>query len=147
MPWTPMFMLIMSLEQASLRFSTDQYCHHFFTISLLLPCNSSVFLLYCSLWCYSFLQTKSPGVKSIISKASGSKADLLVEPGDKVSFGDLFLEVGMTMLVSLNLLFVRIYECAVLMVDYRLWYQRFKKEIYDFVFINNNLKICNFIDN
>ncbi|KAB5521317.1 hypothetical protein DKX38_025636 [Salix brachista] len=62
------------------------------------------------------IKTKSPGVKSIISKASGSKADLLVEPGDKVSFGDLFLEVGMTMLVSLNLLFVRIYECAVLMV-------------------------------
>lgn len=96
------------------------------------------------------MQTKSPGVKSIISKASGSKADILVEPGDKVSFGDLFLEVGMMMLVSLNLLFVRIYECAVLMVsysynkamiymvDYRLGYLRFHKEIYDFVFINNN---------
>ncbi|KAJ6753930.1 PERSULFIDE DIOXYGENASE ETHE1 [Salix purpurea] len=42
------------------------------------------------------IKTKSPGVKSIISKASGSKADLLVEPGDKVSFGDLFLEVRAT---------------------------------------------------
>ncbi|KAF9666639.1 hypothetical protein SADUNF_Sadunf16G0249800 [Salix dunnii] len=60
------------------------------------------------------IKTKSPGVKSIISKASGSKADLLVEPGDKVSFGDLFLEV--TMLFLLNLLFARIYEGAVLMV-------------------------------
>lgn len=42
------------------------------------------------------IKTKSPGVKSIISKASGSKADILVEPGDKVSFGDLFLEVRAT---------------------------------------------------
>ncbi|XP_061962944.1 persulfide dioxygenase ETHE1 homolog, mitochondrial [Populus nigra] len=42
------------------------------------------------------IKTKSPGVKSIISKASGSKADVLVEPGDKVSFGDLFLEVRAT---------------------------------------------------
>lgn len=39
------------------------------------------------------MQSKVPGVKSIISKASGSKADLHVEHGDKVSFGDLFLEV------------------------------------------------------
>lgn len=40
-----------------------------------------------------FLQTKVPGVKSIISKMSKSKADLLVENGDKIYFGDLYLEV------------------------------------------------------
>lgn len=39
------------------------------------------------------LQGKVPGVKSIISKASNAKADLFVEPGDKICFGDLFLEV------------------------------------------------------
>ncbi|XP_052485850.1 persulfide dioxygenase ETHE1 homolog, mitochondrial isoform X3 [Gossypium raimondii] len=39
---------------------------------------------------------KVPGVKSVISKASGSKADVFVEPGDKISFGDLFLEVRAT---------------------------------------------------
>jgi sulfur dioxygenase len=39
------------------------------------------------------LKTKAPGVKSVISKRSGSKADIFVEPGDKVVFGDLFLEV------------------------------------------------------
>ena len=38
-----------------------------------------------------------PGVKSVISKASGSKADVFVEPGDKIPFGNLFLEVGMCM--------------------------------------------------
>ncbi|KAL6570732.1 Polypeptide N-acetylgalactosaminyltransferase 3 [Orobanche gracilis] len=42
------------------------------------------------------LKSKSPGVLSIISKASNAKADLLVEPGDKISFGDLFLEVRAT---------------------------------------------------
>lgn len=42
------------------------------------------------------IKSKVPGVKSIISKASGSKADLHVEHGDKVSFGDLFLEVRAT---------------------------------------------------
>uniref|UniRef100_A0A7N0TDU4 persulfide dioxygenase n=1 Tax=Kalanchoe fedtschenkoi TaxID=63787 RepID=A0A7N0TDU4_KALFE len=42
------------------------------------------------------LKTKIPGVKSVISKASGSKADLLVEPGDRIYFGDLFLEVRAT---------------------------------------------------
>lgn len=42
------------------------------------------------------IKTKVPGVKSIISKASGSKADLLIEPGEKVYFGDLFLEVRAT---------------------------------------------------
>lgn len=42
------------------------------------------------------LKSKVPGVKSIISKASNAKADLFVEPGDKISFGDLFLEVRAT---------------------------------------------------
>lgn len=40
-----------------------------------------------------FHQSKVPGVKSIISKSSNSKADLLVEAGDKIYFGDLYLEV------------------------------------------------------
>ncbi|CAK9147992.1 unnamed protein product [Ilex paraguariensis] len=42
------------------------------------------------------IKTKVPGVKSIISKASDAKADLVVEPGDKICFGDLFLEVCAT---------------------------------------------------
>ncbi|XP_057540299.1 persulfide dioxygenase ETHE1 homolog, mitochondrial [Amaranthus tricolor] len=42
------------------------------------------------------LKNKAPGVKSVISKASNAKADLLVEPGDKVFVGDLFLEVRPT---------------------------------------------------
>lgn len=42
------------------------------------------------------IKTKVPGVKSVISKASGSKADVFLEPGDKVSFGNLFLEVRAT---------------------------------------------------
>ncbi|CAK9151764.1 unnamed protein product [Ilex paraguariensis] len=42
------------------------------------------------------IKTKVPGVKSIISKASDAKADLVVEPGDKICFGDLFLEVRAT---------------------------------------------------
>ncbi|XP_042022189.1 persulfide dioxygenase ETHE1 homolog, mitochondrial-like isoform X2 [Salvia splendens] len=42
------------------------------------------------------LKSKAPGVKSIISKASQAKADLFVEPGDKICFGDLFLEVRAT---------------------------------------------------
>ncbi|KAJ7948846.1 persulfide dioxygenase ETHE1-like, mitochondrial-like [Quillaja saponaria] len=42
------------------------------------------------------IKGKVPGVKSVISKASGSKADLLVEQGDKIYFGDLFLEVRST---------------------------------------------------
>lgn len=42
---------------------------------------------------FLFVQIKAPGVKSIISKMSNSKADLLVENGDKIYFGDLFLEV------------------------------------------------------
>ncbi|RXH90298.1 hypothetical protein DVH24_032655 [Malus domestica] len=42
------------------------------------------------------IKTKLPGVKSVISKASKSKADLLIEAGDKIYFGDLFLEVRVT---------------------------------------------------
>jgi len=34
-----------------------------------------------------------PGVKSVISKASQAKADHVVEAGDKIYFGNLFLEV------------------------------------------------------
>ncbi|XP_027774251.1 persulfide dioxygenase ETHE1 homolog, mitochondrial isoform X1 [Solanum pennellii] len=40
--------------------------------------------------------TKFPGVRSIISKASNAKADIFVEPGDKIYFGDIFLEVRAT---------------------------------------------------
>ncbi|GER53368.1 hydroxyacylglutathione hydrolase [Striga asiatica] len=42
------------------------------------------------------LKSKYPGVKSIISKASNASADLFVEPGDRICFGDLFLEVRAT---------------------------------------------------
>ncbi|CAA0816272.1 Persulfide dioxygenase ETHE1 homolog-mitochondrial [Striga hermonthica] len=42
------------------------------------------------------LKSKYPGVKSIISKASNARADLFVEPGDRICFGDLFLEVRAT---------------------------------------------------
>ncbi|XP_042477217.1 persulfide dioxygenase ETHE1 homolog, mitochondrial [Macadamia integrifolia] len=42
------------------------------------------------------LKGKIPGLKSIISKASNSKADLLIEHGDKIYFGNLFLEVRAT---------------------------------------------------
>ncbi|EPS72813.1 hypothetical protein M569_01941, partial [Genlisea aurea] len=42
------------------------------------------------------LKSKLPGAKSIISKASGAEADLFVEHGDKIPFGDLFLEVRST---------------------------------------------------
>ncbi|KAJ4975307.1 hypothetical protein NE237_000413 [Protea cynaroides] len=42
------------------------------------------------------IKGKVPGVKSIISKASNSKADLPVEHGDKIYFGNLFLEVRAT---------------------------------------------------
>ncbi|CAK7346655.1 unnamed protein product [Dovyalis caffra] len=42
------------------------------------------------------IKTKVPSVKSIISKASKSKADVLVEDGDKIHFGDIFLEVRAT---------------------------------------------------
>ncbi|XP_021835870.1 persulfide dioxygenase ETHE1 homolog, mitochondrial [Spinacia oleracea] len=42
------------------------------------------------------LKSKVPGVKSVISKASNAKADILVESGDKIFVGDLFLEVRPT---------------------------------------------------
>ncbi|OVA13253.1 Beta-lactamase-like [Macleaya cordata] len=42
------------------------------------------------------LKGKVPGVKSIISKASNSKADLFVDHGDKIHIGNLFLEVRAT---------------------------------------------------
>ncbi|XP_072974499.1 persulfide dioxygenase ETHE1 homolog, mitochondrial-like [Typha angustifolia] len=42
------------------------------------------------------LKGKMPGVKSVISKASTAKADHVVEHGDKVYFGNLFLEVRAT---------------------------------------------------
>lgn len=61
-----------------------------------IACESDVLFLHGLIGaclCTCLLQSKVPGAKSIISKASGSKADLHVEHGDKVSFGDLFLEV------------------------------------------------------
>lgn len=42
------------------------------------------------------IKSKVPGIKSIISKASKAAADLFVEHGDKIHFGDLFLEVRAT---------------------------------------------------
>ncbi|KAL2331238.1 hypothetical protein Fmac_018819 [Flemingia macrophylla] len=42
------------------------------------------------------IKSKVPDVKSVISKASGATADLYVEPGDKVYFGNLFLEIRAT---------------------------------------------------
>ncbi|OAE33262.1 hypothetical protein AXG93_1200s1240 [Marchantia polymorpha subsp. ruderalis] len=42
------------------------------------------------------LKTKLPGVQSLISKASGAKADHYVEHGDKIQFGSLYLEVRAT---------------------------------------------------
>ncbi|RDX64888.1 Persulfide dioxygenase ETHE1-like, mitochondrial [Mucuna pruriens] len=42
------------------------------------------------------IKSKVPYVKSVISKASGASADFYVEPGDKIHFGDLFLEVRAT---------------------------------------------------
>ncbi|KAK9674247.1 hypothetical protein RND81_12G220800 [Saponaria officinalis] len=42
------------------------------------------------------LKTKSPGVKSVISRASNAQADLLVGPDDKICLGDLVLEVRPT---------------------------------------------------
>lgn len=40
-----------------------------------------------------FEQGKVAGVELVISKASGSKADVLTESGDKIHFGGLSLEV------------------------------------------------------
>lgn len=42
------------------------------------------------------IKSKVPEVKSVISKASGAKADVLIEHGDKIYFGDLFLETRAT---------------------------------------------------
>lgn len=42
------------------------------------------------------IKSKVPGVKSIISKASNASADVFIEPGEKIYFGDLFLEVRAT---------------------------------------------------
>ncbi|KAH0464029.1 hypothetical protein IEQ34_006815 [Dendrobium chrysotoxum] len=42
------------------------------------------------------IKIKVPGVQSVISKASNAKADHLVEQGDKINFGDLYLEVRAT---------------------------------------------------
>ncbi|XP_010918908.1 persulfide dioxygenase ETHE1 homolog, mitochondrial [Elaeis guineensis] len=42
------------------------------------------------------IKGKMPGVKSVISKSSNAKADLLVEHGDNIYFGNLFLEVRAT---------------------------------------------------
>lgn len=42
------------------------------------------------------LKSKVPGLQSIISKASNAKSDLFVEPGDRIRYGDLFLEVRAT---------------------------------------------------
>ncbi|CAL4962174.1 unnamed protein product [Urochloa decumbens] len=42
------------------------------------------------------IKTKLPGVKSVISRASGAKADHFVDHGDKIHFGNLFLEVRAT---------------------------------------------------
>lgn len=42
------------------------------------------------------IKTKLPGVKSVISKTSEAKADHFVDHGDKIHFGNLFLEVRAT---------------------------------------------------
>lgn len=42
------------------------------------------------------MKSKAPGVKSVISRASNAKADIHVESGDKISVGDLYLEVRST---------------------------------------------------
>lgn len=53
------------------------------------------FVLFGNTWSAvgMYLQTKLSGVKSVISKASGAKADHFIEHGDKIYFGNLFLEV------------------------------------------------------
>uniref|UniRef100_A0A0E0JM58 persulfide dioxygenase n=1 Tax=Oryza punctata TaxID=4537 RepID=A0A0E0JM58_ORYPU len=42
------------------------------------------------------IKTKLPGVKSVIAKASKAKGDHFIEHGDKLYFGNLFLEVRST---------------------------------------------------
>ncbi|KAH7520977.1 hypothetical protein FEM48_Zijuj08G0202800 [Ziziphus jujuba var. spinosa] len=53
------------------------------------------------------IKTKVPGVKSVISEASKSKADLLIQAGDKIYFGDLILEVGPKQLVTYIISFLQ----------------------------------------
>lgn len=43
-----------------------------------------------------FIKSKMPGVKSVISKASQATADHVIEHGDRIYFGNLFLEVRAT---------------------------------------------------
>lgn len=52
------------------------------------------------------MQKKLPGVKSAISKASGATAVLLLEPGQKVFFGNLYLEVSRYTIASCFNLFI-----------------------------------------
>lgn len=42
------------------------------------------------------LKEKVPGFKSVISEASGTKADILVKEGDKISYGSSYVEVSST---------------------------------------------------
>lgn len=42
------------------------------------------------------IKSKIQGVQSVISKASNAKADMFIESGDRIYFGDLFLEVRPT---------------------------------------------------
>jgi hypothetical protein len=75
----------MSLEQASLGFATYQFLSLIlFAISSPMQGSISIFFNFnfsCITLCnaiFSCRLIKSPGVKSIISKATGSEADLLV---------------------------------------------------------------------
>lgn len=42
------------------------------------------------------LKKRLPGVKSVIAAASGAPADVLVNHGDRIAFGNLYLEVRAT---------------------------------------------------
>lgn len=67
-------------------------------------------------------QTKLPGVKSVLSKISGGKADHFVDHGDKIYFGNLFLEVNhivlsyFTMCCFVHLLYIN-YLCLYLLAS------------------------------
>lgn len=52
------------------------------------------------------MQKKLLGVKFAISKASGATADLLLEPGQKVFFGNLYLEVSRYTIASCFTVFI-----------------------------------------
>jgi hypothetical protein len=54
-----------------------------------------------TLW---LIQAKIPGVKSAISRASGAKADVHLDAGEKVYFGDLYLEVRLLLVSYVALL-------------------------------------------